>query len=125
MQDGTKNINVLAAEVTAIDKIIGKAGGDKEKIQQDLINFVTTFNSKISIYDLKSIHEFTDGNYTIYTNQLDVTGNLNQLLALSYEFEKKFNWSRLVNLSFYTVKKNNNPNVLHLKMIFQNYENNK
>jgi len=123
--NGAKNADKLTAEVKAIDNVIGKEGINKEKVQQEIISFISTFNNQISIFDIQSIHQFNDENYSIYTNQVDVTGNINQLLALSYEFERNFNYSRLINLNLYTVKKNNNPDVLHLKMIFQNYENNK
>lgn len=117
------NINVLEAEIASIDKIVGKGGTDKEKVQQGIVNFVTMFDTSISIFDLQAIHEFQDNNFYIFTYQIDVTGSLNSLLALSYEFEKKFEYSRLVSISFYTTKKNNKPDILHLKMIFQNYEN--
>lgn len=120
-----KNIKDLYAEIAYLNKMIGKETNDKEKIQQDIISFVADNGKGVSIYELKSIHEFSDENHNIYTNQLDVTGNTNDLLALSYAFEKKINYSRIISVNFYTVKKNNNPDALHLKMIFQNYENNK
>ena len=125
LNDGSKNINTITADLAAIDKIIGKESVDKETIQQDIISFVTLQGGNVSIYNMESIHEFRDKSHTVYTNRLDVTGNLNRLLALSYNFEKNFNYSRLVSINFYTVKKNNNPDILHLQMIFQNYENNK
>jgi hypothetical protein len=123
--DNQKNIKEISAEIAYLDKMIGKETNDKEKIQQDIISFVADNGKRVSIFELKSIHEFSDENHKIYTNQLDVTGNANDLLALSYAFEKYIDYSRLISLDFYTVKKNNNPDALHLKMIFQNYENNK
>ena len=115
----------LIRDIAYLDKTIGKEGISKEMVQQGIVNFATEKHPKVSINDLQPIHVFLDTNYTIITNQLDVTGNVNQLLELVYDFEKKFNLSRIVNIKFYTVKKNNDSDVLHLKMIFQNYENNK
>lgn len=115
----------LIKEIAYLDKIIGKQEVTKEMVQQGIVSFATENHPKVSINDLQSIHVFPDENYTIITNQLDVTGNVNELLQLGYDFEKKFNLSRIISMNFYTSKKNNKPDVLHLKMIFQNYENNK
>ncbi|MFD1602350.1 hypothetical protein [Flavobacterium artemisiae] len=119
-----KNTGTLKNDVDYLDKIIGKEGVTKEMVQQGIIGFATT-NSNVSINDLKPIHDYPETDYHIITNQLDVTGHTNQLLELAYNFEKKFNYSRMVSQSFYTTKKNNKSEVLHLKMIFQNYENTK
>jgi hypothetical protein len=123
LKDGTKDVKKLSAQIAAIDKIIGKENINKEKIQQDMISFITKY--PVSIFDMKPIHEFTDDSHTIYTHEIDVTGNLNQLLLLSYDLEKKFNYSRMISEKFYTSKKDNKSDILHFKMIFQNYENNK
>jgi hypothetical protein len=115
----------LIKEIAYLDKIIGKQEMTKEMVQQGIVSFVTENHPKVSINDLQSIHIFPDGNYTIITNQLDVTGNVNDLLQLAYDYEKKIDFSRIVSMNFYTAKKNNKAVVLHLKMNFQNYENNK
>ena len=44
---------------------------------------------------------------------------------MAYDFEKQYDYSRMVGIKLFTAKKNNKEEVLHLKMIFQNYENNK
>ncbi|MFP9119328.1 hypothetical protein ACLI08_16185 [Flavobacterium sp. RNTU_13] len=119
------NVADLSAKLQKIDRIIGKETVDKEKIQQEIVSFTASSRFKVSIFDMKSVHTFKDEDYTIYSNQLDVTGNFNELLSLAYAFEKEFTLSKIANMNFYTVKKNNTPTVLHLKMIFQNYENNK
>ena len=121
----SKNTGTLKNDVEYLNKIIGKEGITKEMVQQGIISFASTNSSGISINDLKPIHDFPEDNYHIITNQLDVTGNANQLLELAYSFEKNFNYSRMVSQNFYTIKKNNKSEVLHLKMIFQNYENTK
>ena len=115
----------LIRDIAYLDKIIGKEGITKEMVQQGIVSFASEKHPQVSINDLQPIHIFPDDNYTIITNQLDVTGNSNQLLQLGYDFEKEFNFSRMVSMNFYITKKNNKSDVLHLKMIFQNYENNK
>jgi hypothetical protein len=115
----------LKKEIAYLDRIIGKVGITKDMVQQGIVNFASEQNSKVSINDLQPIHVFADDNYNVITNQMDVTGSCNELMQLGYDFENKFNLSRIVSMNFYITNKNNAPNVLHLKMIFQNYESNK
>ncbi|MEM0578690.1 hypothetical protein [Flavobacterium polysaccharolyticum] len=112
----------LAKEVAYLDRLIGKEGVSKEVIQQEILNFTAKRHPKVSINTLEPIHLFIDENYTIITNQLDVTGNFNQLLELGYDFEKNFSDSRIVNMHYYITKNNNKTDILHFKIIFQNYE---
>lgn len=119
------NTDELIRDIAYLDKIIGKEGITKEMVQQGIVSFASEKHPQVSINDLQPIHVFPDDNYTIITNQLDVTGNSNELLQLSYDFEKEFKLSRIVSMNFYTTKKSNKSDILHLKMIFQNYENNK
>lgn len=121
----SNNTDSLKKDIAYLDKIIGKEGVTKEMVQQGIVSFSSENSPSVSISDLKPIHDFPEDDYHIITNQLDVTGDSNQLLNLAYNFEKKFNLSRIVSINFYTTKKNNKSEVLHLKMIFQNYENNK
>lgn len=120
----SKNLEVLSMEIASYDKYLGNQNVTKDVVQQEIIAF-STLHSGISISDLQGIHAFTDDNYSVYTNQLDVTGNINSLMRLAYDFETKFNYSRVISTNYYKVKKNNTKETLHLKIIFQNYENNK
>lgn len=118
------DINNLNDQLMLLDRMIGGEVNNKEEIQHNIINFISRYSQDISIYNLDQMHEFEDSNYKIYTNQVDVTGEINHLLKLSYDFEKNFSSSKLISVNFYTQKENNKTDVLHLKMIFQNYENN-
>lgn len=124
LKSGTVDIDVLKAELKKINKIIGKEAVDKEKIQQDIIGFAIKHN-RTSIFDLKAIHKFKEDDFVIYTNQLDVTGDIDDLLKLAYDFEKNFPLSKVASMKLYTLNKENKKStILHLKLIFQNYENN-
>ncbi|RTY91796.1 hypothetical protein [Flavobacterium sp. GT3R68] len=116
------NTEGLRRDIAYLDQIIGKEGITKEMVQQGIVSYASEKHPQVSINDLQPIHVFADENHKIVTNQLDVTGNSNQLMQLGYDFEKGFNYSRIVSMNFYTTKKNNKSEVLHLKMIFQNYE---
>lgn len=118
----SSSLGKLVKEISYLDKTIGKQGSTKEKVQQGIVSFALDKNSEISISDLQPIHLFSDTNYEIITNQLDVTGNTNQLLELGYDFEKEFINSRISSMQFYTTKKNDKTDLLHLKILFQNYE---
>lgn len=119
------NMQSLSKEVTLLDKTIGKSNLSKEVIQQEIIKFISTRNKTVSLDNILPIHTFKDDNYTIITNQIEVSGNTNHLLKLAYDFEKEFSISKILSMKLYTSKKNDKEEVLHLKIIFQNYENNK
>jgi Tfp pilus assembly protein PilO len=118
----SNNTNGLIKDLAHLDKIIGKDGTTKEMIQQEIVGFASKNHTGISINDVQPIHVFLDENYNVITNQIDVTGGANNLLQLAFDFEKKFDFSRIINMYFYTSKNNNKSDVLHLKMTFQNYE---
>jgi len=121
----SQNTGRLTREIEWFDKVIGKEDVSKEQVQQGIVGFASQKQAGVSINDLQPIHLFSDENYNIITNQLDLTGKTGQLLALSYDFEKEFLLSRPVSMKYYMAKKNNKSEVLHLKIIFQNYENTK
>ncbi|WP_162128573.1 hypothetical protein [Flavobacterium phycosphaerae] len=125
MNNQTSNIRVLSNQVAGLDKLIGKEGVEKEKIQQEIIDFLVKNGSEISINNLQPIHNFVYDDYQVYTYEIDLTGSYNQLLDLTYKFEKQFDYSKIISLAFYTDKKNTKKEMLHLKLIFQNYESNK
>jgi len=125
MNRKTRNVDQLSKEIANLDRLIGKEGTGRDMVQQNIVGFIAERNNSIQINDLKAIHEFVEENYKIYTYQLDLVGNYNQLASLAYDFEKNFEYSKIVSMKFQTEKKNNKPDVLHLKMIFQNYENTK
>lgn len=114
------NSDILMTELEFLDRALGESSIHIEEIQQGIVSF-SNIHPNISIYKLNTVHIFENEKYKIVTNQIDVTGNLEQLLRLCYDFEKEFSLSRIVSLDFYTEKKNK-LNVLHLKLIFQNYE---
>ena len=125
MSKNTKNVDQLNAEITNLDKMIGKEGVTKEEIQQGIVDFIIKNNNGTTINDMKTTHECTDGSYKIHTYQVDLVGNCNQLMSTVYEFEQKFQLGKIVSTKYYTEKKEEKINMLHLMIIFQNYENNK
>jgi hypothetical protein len=127
LMDKAKNLNyssdsvdILSKELAILDRSLGKENVTKEEIQQGIVSFTAKYPG-ISISRLHPSHVFQNENYAIVTNQLDVTGSMELLLKLGYAFEKEFLLSRTVSLDFYTEKKNKSE-LLHLKIIFQNYE---
>lgn len=120
----SKNLEKLSKEITKYDNYLGNQNVTSEEAQQEIINFAT-LHKGVSINSMQSIHSFEGENYKAYTNQLDVTGEVNDLLVLAYDFETNFNLSRVINIQFYKSKKSNSAEQLHLKIVFQNYEMNK
>jgi hypothetical protein len=120
----SKNLDKLSKEIAQYDNYLGVQNIASDLVQQEILNFATLHDG-VSINNLESIHTFDGENYKIYSNQLDVTGNVNALLKLAYDFETKFNFSRAINIHYYKTKKSNSNEQLHLKIVFQNYEMNK
>lgn len=118
-----KNLPKLQNDIYKLDKVLGKGNVAKEVIQQEIIKFISTKSQKVSIVKLEPIHDFEDENLRIISNQIIVSGNINDLLELTYSLEKDFAFSRIVSYKFFTIKKNNQAVGLQLQIIFQNYEN--
>ena len=111
----------LVQELDRLDTVIGNGAGSPEKVQQEIIGFVTQRNS-VTISNLQPIHQKENGRYRINTYQIDLSGTINDLVKLAYDFEKIFPHAKLVSLKFYSVKKPNVGDIPHLKIILQNYE---
>lgn len=123
MNNQSSNAYVLQEKLNELDKLIGKVGVEKENIQQKIIDFSIKNGEKITINNIQTIHQSKLNDYQVYTYQIDLTGDYNTLLQLTYEFERKFDYSKIVSTKFYTESKNNKKEILHLNLIFQNYEN--
>ena len=119
-----EDYSTIDQEIRVLDDLIGKKGIDPERVQQELLNFVSiNHNNKVSIVDVAKIHESTNKDFLIYTNQLTLKGNYQDLLEVIASFETDFDYSRLVSIAF-EKKKNykNKINILNANLIFQNYE---
>lgn len=114
---------ILEQDMSMLDRLIGKQDAQKEEVQQGIVAFVSKSGNHISFNNLQSIHEFHDEQYIVYTYQLDMTGQYNDLLKMLYDFEKHFDYSKVVSVHFFAEKKNNIAEKLHLNITFQNYEN--
>lgn len=128
MKEGTSevlNLQQLKSDIKYLDNLIGRRGIGKEKIQNEIITFLSGFDKNIALHQLQTIHEYTSTDYTIYSYQLDIIGDLNKMLHVLYEFEKKFHYSKIMSTRFYTAVQSDKKNVLHLSIIFQNYEDKK
>lgn len=117
----SNDLGSLSSEVAMLDNMVGKGNVEPETVQQNIVAFAGRF-SGTRIFDLQPIHQYADGGFNVVTNQLEVTGNYASLLKMAYGFEKEFKYARIVSMKFYTIKKHNVPDVLHLKLIFRNYE---
>jgi len=72
---------------------------------------------------LEEIHKASDEYFNIYTNRLILTGAYGDLLNTTYNYEKKFEFSRVVSLRFYVEKEARTRKTrLFEQIIFQNYE---
>ncbi|WP_264557916.1 hypothetical protein [Flavobacterium sp. N1718] len=97
----------LDKKLSLLDRLIGKQDVVPDQVQQDIISFVTQHASgRISVNKLAPVHAIQEGRYRIFSYQVELTGSFNDLLRLSYEFEKSFTDSKIVSMQFFVTRKN-------------------
>lgn len=119
----SKNLAVLEDEIRQLDKYIGKQNVDKDRIQDEILNFISTKHQKIKIVKLNPIHVFKDDKIIYLSNEIEVSGDVNDLMKLTLDLEQKFDYSKIRHLKYFSIIKNNSILGLHLKILFQSYEN--
>lgn len=118
------NLSYLKDEINHLNKIIGGQTNNPQLVQQSLLDFVSQKEAAIDIVSIEDVHLFSDNDFLIYSNQIQLEGNYTDLIHTLYEIEKNFKDSRVANAHFFS-KKNyrTNSKKLFLKIILQNYEN--
>nr|WP_299384818.1 hypothetical protein [Allomuricauda sp.] len=121
--DSHERIAFLEAEVEFLDNIIGKKAANADLVQQEIINTYTDLESASELIKLDEVHKANNEYFNIYTNKLLLSGTFNQLLSATYEFEKDFEFSRMVSIRFYVEREpRTRRKRLYEQIIFQNYE---
>jgi len=125
IKSSSNTIHELDAEILYFDNLLGKENMESVLVQQEILNFVTNKSVAVSVFELAEVHEASDKEFVIHTNQLTIEGGFEALLKMVYEFEKEFPYSRVVNTSFFKKKDFKTRRIkLYAKIIFQNYEKN-
>ncbi|MEP1490162.1 MAG: hypothetical protein ABJK28_17215 [Algibacter sp.] len=116
----------LKNEIKNLDKTIGGQTLNPEQVQQTLLDFISKHDFNVNIVTIEDVHLFSDREFLIHSNQIELVGSYTDLISTLYEIEKNFKNSRVVSTQLYS-KKNyrTNTKTLFLKIILQNYENNK
>jgi hypothetical protein len=125
-ENSLQDLNNLKNEISNLDKTIGGQTSNPELVQQKLLDFISKSNYNVNIVSIEDVHLFSDNEFLIYSNQIELEGTYNNLVSILYEIEKHFKNSRVVSTQLYS-KKNyrTNSKNLYLKIILQNYENTK
>jgi len=123
VNNSQQRITNLAAEVAYLDKLIGKESANPDVVQQEILNSFAEISSNTALVKLEEIHKASDDYFNIYTNRLVLTGDYGNLLKTTYNYEKEFDFSRVVSLQFYIEKEpRTRRKKLFEQIIFQNYE---
>ncbi len=119
----SRKVQFLKNEIDLLDQLIGKQSISPNKVQHELLHFYTQHTKDVNLKALGELHESQNNYFKVYTNQLYLEGASNSLLALTYDYEKHFEYSRIVSLSF-ELKKELKTKKYQLieQIIFQNYE---
>jgi len=113
----------LRNDISILDNIIGGNTSEPTQVQRLILDFVSNNGAKVNLISMEDVHLFSNEEFLIYTNQLELEGTYENLMKLLYEVEKKFKSSKVVSNTMYS-KKNYRTNTtkLYLKIILQNYE---
>lgn len=123
VNNSQQHITNLKSEVEYLDKLIGKEVASPDIVQQEILNTFTEINANTPMVKLEKIHKTSDEYFNIYTNRLILTGDFGDLLKTTYNYEKEFDFSRVVSLQFYIEKEpRTRRKRLFEQIIFQNYE---
>ncbi len=124
VNSSTTDVTQTQTELKFYDKIIGKQGVEPEEIQQQILDFASTYDN-VYVFNLDEIHIAESNGFNVISNQLTLEGDFNGLLEIVYAFEKEFKFSNIVSISFVKEKEfQTRKNKLRVKIIFQNYEKN-
>ena len=123
VSNSKQKIATLNAEVSYLDKIIGKKAANADVVQQEILNSFNDIGSTSSLVRLEEIHLANNNYFNIYTNRLVLSGDYKNLLKATYHYEKEFDFSRVVSIRFYVDKDaKTRRKKLFEQLIFQNYE---
>ncbi|WP_438422974.1 hypothetical protein [Aquimarina macrocephali] len=124
VNSSTTDVTQTQVELKFYDKIIGKQGIEPEEIQQQILDFTSSYDN-VYVFNLDEIHIAESNGFNVISNQLTLEGDFNALLEIVYAFEKEFKFSNIVSISFTKEKEfQTRKNKLRVKIIFQNYEKN-
>lgn len=123
VSNSQQRITNLVKDVAYLDKIIGKEVANPDIVQQEILNTFTDLNSNAELVKLEEIHKASDAYFNVYSNRLILSGSFNDLLKTTYNYEKEFDFSRVVSIQFYIKKEpRTRKKKLFEQIIFQNYE---
>ncbi|NQY07129.1 MAG: hypothetical protein HRT68_13315 [Flavobacteriaceae bacterium] len=112
----------ITSEIAYLDAAIGKQGISPETVQQSILDFSSQFDY-IKVANISEIHYAQSNGFDIFSNQLVLEGNFNDLSKVIYEFEKNFKLSKIVSINYQKIKNyNTRRDKLQASIIFQNYE---
>ena len=117
-----QDIMSLTKEIAYLDDIIGKQGIPPDIVQQEMLDFISTYNN-VKLVTIDEIHYAQSNGFDIFSNRLVLEGTFNSLTTVVYDFEKQFKNSRLVSVNYEKIKNyNHRKDKLQVSIIFQNYE---
>ena len=115
-------IGSVRAEIRSIDDILGGGAPDESSEQTRIFKFITASGLPVDITRIRDEHVFHEVDYTVYTNEVELEGDYEQLISLLYRMELNFNSSRVMSAKFYTLEDYISDKIsLRLIINLQNY----
>lgn len=113
----------LKNEIASLEKAIGGQTKKPEHVQQELLDFISKNEFNVNIVSIEDVHLFSDNDFLIYSNQVELEGDYKSLIETLHKIETKFKNSRVVSTEMYSINNyRTKTKTLYLKIILQNYE---
>ena len=122
-QDAPAQLAFFRQRLSDLDALVGKGGAEASLAQQELLERVSDYctEHRMTLKAFPESHEYTENEYAIVTNKVEVEGDFVDLVKLVYELEQKYTAARISSTQFYSKKNLKTKKVkLYALIYFQN-----
>ena len=103
-ENSLNDLYQLNNKIRELDKAIGGQTLNPERVQQKILDFISKHKFKVHVVSIEEAHIFSDNDFLIYSNQIELGGTYQDLIQALYEIEKSFKNSRVVSTQLYSKK---------------------
>jgi hypothetical protein len=115
-------IKLLQAEISNLNKFLGKENVPIEKVQQGFLNFFALKSRHLSVQQIEEVYTFQHPDFSINTFRIDLIGDYLLTLEFLNKLEQNFELARLIHVKQETKKnRKTEQNELHTTILLQNY----
>ena len=91
---------LLKQELMILDNNIGRKTNNPKAVQNQILDFLNKDGKGVLVAKIENVHKSEDDYFFIYSNQISLMGELNDLLEVIYSFERSFPFARIASIRF-------------------------